>query len=674
MKIIFIILLVAAAAAAHAGEVLTTDSVEVTATRVNLIGVAESASEGIVPGDRIANMPVLRPAEILEQTPGLIVTQHSGSGKANQYYLRGFNLDHGTDFAVWLEGMPLNMPTHGHGQGYADANIFIPELVDNVEFWKGPYFAEQGDFSSAGATRVNYYRSLSQSIASAGVGEDGYRRLLFAGSPEVASGKMLYGLELNTYDGPWDSPENLGRVNGLLRWGTGDAGRSLNVMAMFYQAHWNSTDQVPQRAIDSGQIDRWGALDDSDGGNTHRYSLSADWHGGAWQANVYAIDYKLDLHSNFTYYLDDPVNGDQFEQYDDRRVYGGALSRRWTDTLFGRTLEQGFGVQTRYDDIAKVGLYHTAAKQRLDTVRVDKVKEASAALWWQADWQVLEQVRATLGLRGDRYHFDVDSDDAANSGTTNAGIVSPKFGLAWRAMPKTELYFNWGESFHSNDARGTTIQVDPKSGDPAQQVSPLVRSKGEEIGLRAAWLPGWQTTLALFRLDMNSELLFVGDAGATEASRPSKRTGVEWTNHYRILSWLYLDADFAVSRAEFTDSDPVGDHIPGAIEQMASIGLAAERELGWYGSARLRYFGPRPLNEDNSVRSDSSTIVDTRLGYRYDKHVNIYLDALNLFDRKVSDIDYYYESQMRGEAAPVADIHTHPTESRELRLTLQYLY
>jgi len=673
-KTVFLLTVLLPAIPAQADENLWLDEVEVTAARINLIGIADSASQGIVPADRIANVPLLRPGEVLEQTPGLIVSQHSGTGKANQYYLRGFNLDHGTDFAVWLEGMPVNMPTHAHGQGYADANFLIPELIDRIEFRKGPYFADEGDFSSAGATRLYYARKLPQSIAHASWGGDGFRRLLLAGSPEAAGGQLTYALEAHAYDGPWDQPENLGKVNGLLRWSSGDDGHGFDLLAMAYRAHWDATDQIPLRAIRSGQVGRYGALDTTDGGETHRYSLSADWHHGPWQANAYAIDYKLDLFSNFTFFLDDPVNGDQFEQFDRRRIYGGAVTRRWDMALGGRPLEQAVGVQARYDDIGKVGLYHTAARQRLGTVRQDQVEQGSVALWWQANWQATERLRAMLGLRADRYAFDVESDNPLNSGKADDSIVSPKAGLAWRAGRDTELYVNWGRGFHSNDGRGSVITVNPADGTPTDKVAPLVRATGKEIGLRGAWLPNWHTTLALFRLDIDSELLFVGDAGATEASRPSRREGVEWTNHYRPWSWLYVDADFAVSRARFTDADPAGNRIPGAVEQTASIGLAVERERGWFGSARLRYFGPRPLIEDDSVRSATSVLVNGRLGYRCDKNLTLALDVLNLFDRKVADIDYYYASQLAGEAAPVADIHTHPAEPRTLRLSVRIAY
>lgn len=670
-----ILTLLFAALPAAADEVLTTDQVEVTATRINLIGLADSASQGVVPAERIANTPLLRPGEALEQTPGLIVSQHSGTGKANQYYLRGFNLDHGTDFAVWQEGMPVNMPTHGHGQGYADANFLIPELVERIEFRKGPYFAEEGDFSAAGVARVYYARRLPQSLASLGWGGDGYRRLLFAGSPEAGPGRLTYALEAQTYDGPWQLEENLGKVNGMLRWSTGSEEHGFDLLAMAYRAHWDATDQIPLRAIRSGSLDRFGAIDTTDGGATHRYSLSADWRSGPWHAGAYAIDYELDLFSNFTYFLDDPVNGDQFEQVDRRRIYGGALTRRWDATLFGQPLEQGLGMQARYDRIGRVGLYHTVARHRLHTVRQDRVDQASAALWYQAGWQALDRLRLTAGLRADHYDFEVASDNPLNSGEANDHILSPKFGLAWRAGAGSELYYNWGRGFHSNDGRGSVIRVDPADGvTPVEKVQPLVRATGQEIGLRTAWLPNWHSTLALFRLDIDSELLFIGDAGATEASRPSRRTGVEWTNHYRPLSWLYLDADFAISRARFTDSDPVGDRIPGAIERMASVGVAVERAQGWFGAARLRYFGSRPLIEDDSVRSSSSTLVNARLGYRWNDKLSLALDVLNLFDREAADIDYYYESQLAGEAAPVGDIHTHPAEPRTLRLTLQLLY
>ena len=547
----------------YADEIdITTDEVDVRAARENLIGVADSASQGLVAGDRIANIPLLRPGEALEQTPGLIVSQHSGSGKANQYYLRGFNLDHGTDFSLSLVGTPINNPTHAHGQGYADANFLIPELIESIEFRKGPYFADLGDFSLAGAAKINYYHTLPKNIASATVGEDGYRRLLIAGSSEQGPGELLYAFEANLYDGPWDNPENTRKLNGVLRWNTGNDEKGFDLLAILYHNRFDSTDQVPLRAINSGLIGRFGAIDPTDGGRTHRYSLSADWHNGPWKANAYFIDYSLDLFSNFTFFLDDPINGDQFHQADRRKVYGGAVSRHFDSNLFGQQIDQDIGLQTRYDDIGQVALSKTVAQHFLSNTRNDSVKQFSGALWWQAGWQATERLRATVGLRGDYYHFDVISNNSLNSVVANANIVSPKLGLIWRSSQNTDLYFNYGNGFHSNDGRGSTITVDPKTGDPLQKVNPLVRGRGTEIGIRGAWLPGWQTTLALFNLDIDSELLFTGDAGTTEPSRPSRRNGVEWSNHYLPTNWLYVDANFAISRAQFRDSDPVGNNYP----------------------------------------------------------------------------------------------------------------
>lgn len=654
---------------------LDLDSVQVTTNRANLLGLAQSASQGLVPADRIRQVPLLRPAEVLEQTPGLIVSQHAGDGKANQYYLRGFNLDHGTDFALHIDGMPINMPTHGHGQGYADANFLIPELIEHIAYKKGPYDAEEGDFSAAGAVHMHYFRHMTQGIAQLTTGKYGYNRLLLADSLDATTGYWTYGLETSTYDGPWQNAQNLGRVNGILRWSEGTDAEGVDITAMFYRAHWVSTDQVPRRALNSGAISRWGSVDNTDGGHTHRYSFSTDWRDGPWHANAYVIDYKLNLFSNFTYFLDDPVNGDQFQQYDDRMVYGGALSHQWQHTLLGHSFIHAAGLQTRYDNISQVGLYHTLAKKRINTVREDSVRQWNASAWWQGEVAITDFVRGSLGLRADRYRFKVESDNDLNSGHANSHLLNPKFGLAWQVHPQTEIYYNWGRGFHSNDGRGATITVDPKTGDKLDKVNPLVRAVGQEVGVRGAWLPNWHTTVALFKLDIDSELLFVGDAGATEASRPSRRTGIEISSHYRPWTSLYVDADMAFSRSRFRDSDPAGDYIPGAIEKMASVGIAYEAPHGWNASTRLRYFGARPLIENNRVRSHASTLVNARLGYRVTPQFSVNLDVLNLFDKKVSDIDYFYTSRLAGEPVEgVDDVHTHPAEPRTLRLTATLNY
>ncbi|MBS4095871.1 MAG: TonB-dependent receptor [Sulfuricella sp.] len=650
-------------------EVVIRDSSE------NLVGVADSANQGTVTRSQLQNRPLLRPGELLEVVPGLIVTQHSGDGKANQYFLRGFNLDHGTDFAVSLDGMPVNLPTHAHGQGWADMNFVIPELVNSVRYQKGPYYADSGDFAAAGSARIDYVNQLDQGIASLGMGSYGYRRTLAAASPEVGAGKLLAAIELFHHDGAWTTPEDYRKLNAVLRYAQGNSQNGFNLTAMAYQAEWNATDQAPQRAVAAGLLDRYAAMDPSDGGKAHRYSLSGTWRqtegGMVTQANAYFIDSALNLYSNFTYFLDDPLHGDQFEQADRRTTGGGEISRSWLGKLGGLETEHLVGLQLRNDNISNVGLYASEARQRLSTTRADHVTQTSASLYYQNTLQWQEKFRSIMGLRGDFQRYRVDSSLAANSGETSDRILSPKLSLIFGPWQKTEAYLNLGYGFHSNDARGTVIRLDPKTLDPAAPVTPLVRAKGAEIGVRSMLLPGLQSALSLWRLDIASELLFVGDAGTTEASRPVRRSGIEWANHWHPVSGVILDADLAVSRARFRDDAPAGNQVPGAIEKTFSLGLTIERPSGWLGGLRLRYFGPRPLNEDGSVHSPASTLVNARLGYKFDKQWKVLLDVYNLFDRQVSDIDYYYVSRLPFEpAAGVADLHSHPAEPRSLRLNV----
>lgn len=659
-------------------------AVEVRASAENLSGIAGAASEGLVARERIQALPLLRPAEALELVPGMIVTQHSGDGKANQYFLRGFNLDHGTDFRTTVAGVPVNMPTHAHGQGYTDLNFLIPELVERVRYRKGPYYAEEGDFSSAGAAHFDYARKLDGTLAQIGGGQNGYRRALLAGAPAVGSGNLLYALEWFHNDGPWTVPERYKKLNGVLRYSEGTRHDGFALTAMAYQGEWTATDQVAQRAVDAGRIDRYGSLDPTSGGETRRLSLSADWarrgaHGRT-QANAWLLDYRLDLYSNFTYCLNDLAasgacaSGDQFKQADRRRAGGFSASHTQFERWGGLDVDNTFGIDGRVDRIRPVGLYATSARTTLATTREDRVDQRSIAFYAQNQTRWLPWLRTVAGLRADFYRFDVASNVAVNSGQAGDRMLSPKFSAIFGPWRATELFLNYGRGFHSNDARGATLRVDPASGAPAEKVTPLVRSRGYEAGLRSAPLPGWQTTLTLWRLDIASELLFVGDAGITEPSRPSRRRGVEWTNLFVANSWLAFDADFSFSHARFRGDDPAGNFIPGAVARTANLGVTADNGGAWFGALRLRHFGPRPLLEDNSVRSQATTMANLRVGHRLDRRTQLALDVHNLFDRKVSDIDYWYESQLAGEAAPVADRHTHPAEPRTLRLTLTHRF
>jgi outer membrane receptor protein involved in Fe transport len=652
------------------------EEIVVTAGRIGLVGESQAASEGIVTSVQLDGRPILRPGEVLEVVPGLIVTQHSGDGKANQYFLRGFNLDHGTDFASYVDGVPVNMPTHAHGQGYSDINFLIHELVDTVHYRKGTYYAEEGNFSAAGAARIDYVRSVDAPQLAVTVGQDDYYRVLAMASPELAGGRLLMGLDWSTSDGPWTLPEDFRKTSGLVKFSHGSEAAGYSLTAMGYDGSWNSTDQIPQRAVDSGLIDRFGHIDATDGGESHRYSLSFDaWSrqdGRGWTALVYAIDYYLDLISNFTY-ATDPVNGDQFEQYDSRDVYGGRFVYDIDASFNDLVGALQTGAEIRYDDIHPVALYRTKERERFDTIRKDDVTQSQYSAFASHDQQWTPWLRTTAGLRFDWFDFQVDSNLPANSGSETDSIVGPKLTVVLGPWNQTEFFLNAGRGFHTNDARGTTIKLDPTDGvTPVKPVDPIVPADGAEVGVRTAIVPQTQLTAAFWGLDIDSELLFVGDGGITEPSRATRRYGVELGAYWTPRDWLIVDADYAWAHARFTDPDPAGDYIPGAVETVVSLGLTVHREAGWYGGARLRYFSAAPLIEDDSVRSDATTLVNAEVGYRFTMGINAMLTVFNLFDADANDISYYYESQLPGESAPVADIHFHPAEPRTVRFTLGY--
>jgi len=651
----------------------------------NAVGSSDAASQGSVTATLIASRPTLRPAEVLEFVPGVIVTQHSGDGKANQYFLRGFNLDHGTDFATFVDGMPVNMPTHAHGHGYSDLNWLIPELVSRIDYKKGPYYAEEGDFSSAGAARIGLFGKLPQGIASLTLGAHRYERALVAKSIALGqdgqSGNVLYAIEAAHNNGPWDNPEKFHRLNGVLRYSFGEGDSHSSITAMAYSAGWNSTDQIPQRAVDQGLIDRFGAIDPTDGGQTARYSLSYNterrFDNGVFKLNAYAIQSRLDLFSDFTYNLDheSPLNADQFEQAELRRVFGLGASRSFNGKLGAADSVTTVGLQVRHDRLDPVGLYSTVARERISTTQEAGVRETSVGLFAENATQWAPWFRSVVGLRFDDFHFDVASSIAANSGKKNANLTSPKLALIFGPWNQTEYFVNYGYGYHSNDARGVTETVTPKELQPAQASPALVRSKGAEVGLRTEIVPGLQTSLSLWQLELGSELVFSGDAGDTQASGASKRYGIELNNHYRATNWLLLDADIAVSRARFTEDqggEPnLGRYIPGSVDTVVALGATVTEYGPWFGHFQLRYFGPRPLIEDDSQKSKATTLAYLRVGYKVTKDLKIAVDVFNLFNRRASDIDYYYASRLPGEpAGGVNDIHFHPVEPRSVRLSL----
>jgi hypothetical protein len=656
------------------------DTVRVIGRIDDLIGTAASASEGRIGAVDLRARPITREGELLETVPGVIVTQHSGDGKANQYFVRGFNLDHGTDFQTRLEGMPLNMPTHGHGQGYTDLNLIIPELVDYLDYKLGVHHAELGDFGSAGGAEFHLVRSLDAPFASTEYGANGLARLAAGGSRTVGAGTLLLGGEAKTYDGPWERSQDVRKLAGVARYSWARGSSRVSVLGMAYRNRWNATDQIPRRAVAQGRISRFGTLDSTDGGNAARYSLSGSWRrvGGrsVQDVQLYGIHSDLRLYSNFAYFLSDEARGDQFAQWDRRTVLGGSATHAQAVELVGVSHELRTGVQLRGDLIGGLGLAQTVARQRVQTVREDRVRQTGAGVFVEAQSHWRPWFRSVLGLRADGYAFDVRSDRAENSGDRTAGIVSPKASLVLSPTRTTELYVSGGYGFHSNDARGTTIRVDPVSGEAAPRVDPLVRSRGGELGLRTTPTATLRTTVSLWTLGLDSELLFVGDAGATEPSAGSRRSGVTVANFYRPLPSLSLDLDLSVARARFRDVPTDAAHIPGALEQVVAGGVSwLPTDRGPFGAVRARHFGAYPLLEDNSVRATGSTLLNADVGYLLPSGLRLQLTVLNLTDSRVDDIQYHYASRLAGEpTGGVEDVHFHPAEPRQLRASIGWRF
>lgn len=635
----------------------------------NLIGVAGAASEGHVGRADFETRPLQRVGELLEVVPGLIVTQHSGSGKANQYFLRGFNLDHGTDFAGFLDGVPLNFRSHGHGQGYLDLNPIIPETVEAIDYRKGPYRADVGDFGSAGSGYFKTYDEFAHPFITTEVGPYNYLRGLVGGSFKLAGGTALGVVEGQTRNSAYLNKERLRHINAFAKWTGEVAGGTLRANLMGYHARFNSTDQIPLRAVQAGQIPRLGFVDPTDGGETTRFGLTANWNekgDNPLHLLAYAHYYNFRLYSNFTYFLDNPIDGDQFRQLDKRVVMGGRIDKTFAFNL-GIPAELLVGAETRYDDIPRVEIDHTKARQITGTIRKDSVKEFSGGAFAEATLNPTSTIRLLVGAREDYYHFKDRADIAVNSGNKSASIFSPKASLAWAPIKQAEFYINFGRGFHSNDARGTVIHIDPQSRDQVEPVDPLVRSVGKEVGVRLRPLKGLSLTAAYWRLKLASELIFSGDGGTTQAQGPSARRGTELALFYQPEKSITIDGEYTRSRARFTDQLPGQDRIPGAIETILAGGVVVQHGP-FTASVRARHFGSFPVIEDNSRRSKPTTVVNSRVAYRAGRF-QVSGEVINLLNSHDNDITYFYTSRLPGEPLDgVDDFHIHPIEPRELRV------
>jgi hypothetical protein len=692
----------------------------------DLVGVASSATQGTVGAKELQDRPILRSGELLETVPGVIITQHAGGGKANQYFLRGFNLDHGTDFAVFIDDMPLNLPSHAHGEGYADMNTVIPELVQRVNYEKGPYYADVGNFGSAGSAHLEFFKTLPENFFQVEGGMNGYARAVFGVSQKLGSGTLLYGGEAYYDDGPWKNPDGYAKFNGLVTYSRGDSAKGFSITARGYHGKWNSSDQIPITA--TPLVGFFGTLNPTDGGHSQRYSLQAEWHRerakSKTKVTVYGFYYDLDLFSDFTYYLNDPIKGDQFEQKDKRWVAGIDAHHTISNQWFGRKVENTFGLQVRNDWVHN-GLYRTENRIRTnkndsnacndepidacDTnpnlvavlpadTDVNRFTDTMAGFYVENKIQWANKVRTVVAVRGDVGHADVTNLTpsytatelpgapivnfaAANSGAVTKFLPQPKASLILGPWAKTEFYVQGGFSFHSNDVRGATQTVQPISPDnpfptATSRIPLLVQTKGTEIGVRTSAISHLQSTFSLWYLHSESELQQDGDTGGTVASlNPSNRYGIEWANYYTPLEHWAFDFDVADSRAYFTAIDPDdaapnspgGKRVPEAVGLVASAGATMHDYKRFSASLRLRAFGPRDLTSDGIYQSNLTLLLNAEVRYQLSKKWSFFVEALNLLNRKDHDIDYTYTSRITPSAdAAFTDVF-HPVEPFQMR-------
>ena len=594
----------------------------------DLVGEAVSASVGYVGGADLLIRPLVKTAELLESMPGMVAVQHSGSGKANQYFLRGFNLDHGTDYTVHLDGVPLNMRSHGHGQGYLDVNGVIPETVEGIDYRKGPYYADLGDFSLAGASFINTIDRLDRSFLSAEAGENGWNRYVAGTSSQISDGTLTLIGEYKSYDGPWDLEEDLSHLS---LWGKyltptrfGEAAFTLSA----YLADWQPTEQIPERAIGSAVCpDAFCSLDPTAEGETDRLIASFDLTGADWSANLYGQYYDWTMSSNPTYDA-------QINQFDERRVFGGKVDR---SLLQDDRFQVIVGADFRYDDGDRIGVEAFDRGNYIGDIGANKIQEFSAGPFLDATWFATDNLRVNAGVRYDYYDFDVTAlNELSADGSESDNEVSPKIGLAYMPLENLELYSNWGQGFHSNDARGVVNAIDPVPG--------LSEGTGYEVGGRLT-LGDFKFTSAYWWLDQDSELIFVGDSNSVEPKGGSERDGYEFAMFWRPIDWFALDASYNSSDARYTNN-PEGDYVEGAVEEAAQLGLALTRP-NWDASLRVRYLGPYALDAANTRRGNSLTTTNLRGAYHWDS-VTLFLEVINLFDSDGKEIVYYYPAYVQG--------------------------
>jgi outer membrane receptor protein involved in Fe transport len=652
--------------------------IQVTAERLGLLGSASTASEGIIVNDELALTPAFRVAQLLETVPGLQVTSHSGEGKANQYLLRGYNLDHGTDLATFVDGMPVNEPTHAHGQGYTDLNFLIPELATNVTYSKGPYYADEGDFASVGSVHINYLDTLTPQISYM-EGTLGYERLFAGASASLGAGNLLGALEWQHYNGPWVNPDELHKINGVLRYSVGDNIDGYSLTAMYYHGLWNATTDQPERAIEESLISRVGSLNPSDGGMAQRSSLTAQLFkpvaDGELHASGYVFGNQLTLWNDFTHFLIDPLHGDQEEQHENRATIGANIDMKHAAPIFRLQNDVTVGLATRNDfnDVSRLPTEDRvaipAADDPLNFSEADSVRLSSFSAYLESATRWTDWFRSVLGYR---YDTQYGSDRGTNAGTASDHLLAPKGSLIFKPLGATELYVSAGRGFHSDDLRGVTAaQNAHEAGAPL-----IARQSGEEVGLRQQITHAFTMTLAFYKLNAQSEITYDPDAGVDTAGPGSRRRGYEVNLTYQALQWLEFYGSYSGNRARYlTPYDDgtghVGEYLPNAPFATGSFNVYVKNLGRWSGSLGYRYLSSYPLSSDDSVQGHGYGIWSGDAHYVIGAGWSVGLGIYNLLDKKADAAEFWYIDRLQGEAAAgVADVHIHPLEGTSARVTI----
>ncbi len=622
--------------------------------------------------------PRLRPGDIVEAAPGVFAVQHSGGGKANQYFLRGFDADHGTDIALYVDGVPINMVSHGHGQGYADLHFLIPELVVGLDVAKGPYYAQYGDLATAGAINMRLAEKLDEGFVRYSLGQYGIMRGLALASPDLGDEwRSVVAAELYKDDGPFANAEDLRRFNLFGRL-THDLGPHSKLALTFlsYGSRWKGSGQIPARAVcGEGEdgvpspesygapcIDRFDTIDPTEGGASQRHqaqmALSSAWGDTELSASVYLVKYDFSLYSNFTFFLEDPERGDQIEQVD-HRVFGGTDLRLRRHLHLGKAeLTTAFGAQTRVDGIQNA-LYHDQARERLEARSASAIDQSSIGLYVEQDARLTDWLRFLVGVRADRFDVSVsdelDPDEGAGaSGTQGSTLFSPKGTVVFSPWEEMDLFANAGRGFHSNDARGAVKQEDR-----ATLLSPAT---GYELGARLKPTRNLAIEAVGFLIDLGSETVWVGDAGTTEPSGATRRYGVELSGRYHLGNWLYADAEAVLVRPRYRENAGDGDAVALAPTRTFTAGIGARPTLGAYtpfGSVRVKSIADRPANEDGSLLAEGFTTVDLEGGLRW-KEVEVGVDIQNLFNATWREVSFATETRLAYEPRSLTGVHYSP--------------